>query len=66
MFLHQQGKVWIVNPLVIRRFTQMRLSCAKTDKKDTQLIATFGMKEEPALWQPEAEHVIHLRQCLLS
>jgi len=63
MFLHEQGiKVSVVNPLVIRRFAQMRLSRAKTDKKDAQLIAAYGIKERPALWQPEPEHIMHLRQ----
>src|SRR5690606_6652329 len=34
-FVHDSGvKVSVVNPLVIRRFAQMRMSRAKTDKKD--------------------------------
>ena len=34
--------VSVVNPLVIRRFCQMRLSRAKTDKKDAVMIAEYG------------------------
>ena len=53
-FLHQQGvAVSVVNPLVIRRFCQMRLTRAKTDKKDAQLIAAYGDTEHPEQWQPE-------------
>ena len=37
MDLFQRGiPVSVVNPLVIRRFSQMRLSRTKTDKKDAQ------------------------------
>ena len=32
-------KVSVVNPLVIKKFSQMRLSRAKTDRKDALLIA---------------------------
>ncbi|MEZ4880591.1 MAG: transposase [Chitinophagales bacterium] len=32
-------KVSVVNPLVIRRYSQMKLQRAKTDKKDAQTIA---------------------------
>ena len=31
--------VCVVNPLIIRRFSQMRMSRTKTDKKDAMLIA---------------------------
>lgn len=63
MFLHSKGiKVSVVNPLVIRRFSQMRLVRAKTDKKDARVIAEYGIKESPGLWLPEEKHIIHMRQ----
>lgn len=63
MFLHAASiKVSVVNPLVIRRFSQMRLVRAKTDKKDARVIAEYGIKESPALWSPEEKHIIHMRQ----
>ncbi len=63
MFLHSRGiKVSVVNPLVIRRFSQMRLVRAKTDKKDARVIAEYGIKELPALSAPEEKHIIHMRQ----
>jgi transposase len=62
-FLSEKGiGVSVVNPLVIRRFCQMRLSRAKTDKKDARMIATYGSLEKPGLWQPPKEHVISLQQ----
>ena len=62
-FLHEHGlKVSVVNPLIIRRFCQMRLSRAKTDKADARLIVAYGIKEEPAVWEPPQQYVIELQQ----
>lgn len=62
-FLSEQAiDVCVINPLVIRRFSQMRVSRAKTDKKDAMLIAEYGKTEKPDLWQPEANHVLELKQ----
>ena len=54
--------VSVVNPLVIRRFCQMRMSRAKTDKKDAMMIAEYGKTERPALWKMPEQHVITLQQ----
>jgi transposase len=54
--------VSVVNPLVIRRFCQMRMSRAKTDKKDAMMIAEYGKTEKPVLWQVPEQHVIDLQQ----
>jgi transposase len=54
--------VSVINPLVIRRFCQMRMSRAKTDKKDARMIAEYGSSEKPGLWQVPQEHVIALQQ----
>jgi len=62
-FLSEQAiDVCVINPLVIRRFSQMRMSRAKTDKKDAMLIAEYGKTEKPDLWQPEAAYVLELKQ----
>lgn len=62
-YLHGKGiPVSVVNPLVIRRFCQMRLVRAKTDKKDAVMIARYGRAEQPGLWEPEAAHVLELKQ----
>ena len=54
--------VSVINPLVIRRFSQMRLLRAKTDKKDAVMIAEYGKTEEPALWVKESDYVLELKQ----
>lgn len=61
--LYQQGfRVSVVNPLVIKRFSQMRLLRAKTDRADAKMIAAYGQVEQPDLWQPPADYVIKLQQ----
>ena len=54
--------VSIINPLVIRRFCQMRMSRTKTDKKDAVMIAEYGKTEKPGLWKVPEQHVISLQQ----
>lgn len=55
-------RVSVVNPLVIRRFCQMNLQRAKTDKKDAQAIALFGSLTNPPAWKPAQKEIQHLRQ----
>lgn len=63
VFLCDQGiAVSVVNPLIIRRFCQMRLMRAKTDKKDASMIAEYGKTEHPADWNAEPGYVMELRQ----
>lgn len=63
IYLHQQGMiVSVVNPLTIRRFSQMRLMRAKTDKKDAAIIAEYGKVENPIQWKPRAEHMLQMQQ----
>ncbi len=45
----------IVNPLVIKRFCQMKLSRAKNDKSDSFLIAQYGREQNPALYEPPSK-----------
>jgi len=62
-FLHAQAmKVSVVNPLVVRRFSQMRLTRAKTDKSDAKIILDYGIKEEPSAWEPPKVYVVQLQQ----
>ncbi|MEP2772909.1 MAG: IS110 family transposase [Fulvivirga sp.] len=63
LFLSQKGVgVSVVNPVVIRRFAQMKLIRAKTDKKDARLIAEYGIQESPKLWKAEDESIMHMKQ----
>jgi len=61
LFDHGVG-VSVVNPLVIRRFSQMRMSRTKTDKKDAAIIAEYGKTENPDFWKPEADYVLEIKQ----
>jgi transposase len=54
--------VSVINPLVIRRFSQMRMIRAKTDKKDAVMIAQYGKNQIPELWEQEAVYVLELKQ----
>jgi transposase len=62
-YLHaNQIAVSIVNPLTVNHFCKMRMSRAKTDKKDASMLAQFGKSETPKLWKPKADHLLKLQQ----
>lgn len=62
-FLHEKGvRVSVVNPLVIRRFCQMRMTRTKTDKKDASMIRAYAISEQPELWQPNCPMISKLKQ----
>ena len=66
-YLAKQGcKVSVVNPLQIRRYSQMRLIRAKTDKKDAQVIAEFaeinGVKE----WKMPESNLVKIQQVITA
>lgn len=63
IYLYKQGvKVSVVNPLVIRRFCQMRMIRTKTDKKDASMIREYGLTEKPDLWHPDEPSITKLKQ----
>ena len=67
LFLHDSDcHVSVVNPLVIRRFAQMKLIRAKTDKKDAMVIAQYGITHKPGCWVPDNEHITRMRQLLTA
>lgn len=55
-------KVMVINPLVIKRFTQMRLIRAKTDRIDAQQIARYGEQANGPLWRPREVLFTELNQ----
>jgi transposase len=55
-------QVSVVNPLVIKRYAQMKLKRVKTDRADAQLIMRYGYSECPPLWAPAHEEVQELQQ----
>lgn len=63
VYLHNQGlKVSVVNPLVIKRFAQMKMIKAKTDKADAKLITDYANREAPKLWIAPKNILIEIRQ----
>jgi|AntRauTorckE6833_2_1112554.scaffolds.fasta_scaffold21868_2 transposase len=55
-------KVSVVNPLVIKRYAQMKMSRAKTDKKDAYLIAFYAKEQKPELWRAPSNASLEIRQ----
>jgi transposase len=67
MFLYKKEVlVSVVNPLSIRRFCQMQLVRAKTDKKDAAMISLYGEMVQPEVWKPEGEHIMEMRDILTT
>ncbi len=63
LFLFDKGtKVSVLNPLIIKRYSQMKLIRAKTDKKDARTIAEYGMEHQPSAWKPQEKRVLEIRQ----
>lgn len=53
-YLFEKGfKVSVTNPLVVKRFIQMKQQRVKTDKHDAKMIALYGVEQKPKLWEPE-------------
>lgn len=64
-YLHNLNiKVSVVNPLKIKRYSQMQFHRAKTDKKDAEIIMNFGYlhKNDLTFWDPEPKAVNQLKQ----
>lgn len=52
----------VVNPLVIKRFSQMRLIRAKTDRKDAVMIYEYGQFDELKLWVAPKDYIVEVKQ----
>jgi transposase len=55
-------EVSVVNPLVIKRFSQMQLSRVKSDKADARMIREYGEANELTYWSPSSSEVLELQQ----
>jgi len=54
--LYEAGcKVSVVNPIKIKRYAEMKMLRAKTDKIDARIIAEYGYTMEPDLFKPRTE-----------
>lgn len=54
--------VVVVNPLSSKHFAKMNLRKTKTDKADAALLAEYGQRLQPPLWQPPAPQLFELKQ----
>lgn len=65
MLLHDKSiDISVVNPLVIKRFIQMKLKRIKTDKSDALMIYNYGCNQQLEYWQPEAKYIEQGRELL--
>jgi len=53
--------VSVVNPLVIKRFIQMKMRRVKTDKADAQMICKYGIQNELKAYEPVSLHMKEAR-----
>lgn len=58
----KERDVSIVNPLSVKRFSQMRFIRAKTDKQDTAMIYEYGQITELELWKVPKEYIVKIKQ----
>lgn len=64
-WLEEHGyRVSVLNPLVIRRFAQMKLMRTKTDTVDARVIAMYGEEQKPERWQAPQPLLLEMRQIL--
>jgi transposase len=57
-FLYEnQVPVSVINPLVIKRFIQMKLQHNKTDKSDAKMMVLYAQEQPVSLWIPQPEYI---------
>ena len=67
LFLSKSGyKVSVVNPLIIKRYSQMLMLRAKTDKKDAKTISEYGSFTKPSLWEPKGKLLMEVQEMYTS
>lgn len=52
--------VAIINPLIIKRYAQMKMTRVKTDKSDCTIIAEYGYKEKLNLFTPKSKETLEI------
>ena len=58
----RQMRLTVMNPLVIKRFIQMKLNQIKTDKSDAKMISQYGQEQKMDLWHPSPKYVEDCKQ----
>jgi transposase len=60
--LHEAGaRVSVINPARIRDYARSLGNLSKNDRKDSVVIARYGMTQSPSLWEPEAREIRELK-----
>ena len=60
--LYEEGfDVRVVNPLIIKRYSELNLRRTKTDKVDARIIASFGYREESREFKPDGMDRMRLK-----
>ncbi len=63
--LHQCGaKVAVVNPAWVRDYAKSLGIRTKNDKKDSMVLARYGVTQSPSLWEPEPPEIRELKSLL--
>ena len=66
-YLHGKGRdVRVANPLSVKRFSQMNLNRAKTDRKDAQVIAQYAAMEKERPWAPSGRAANRMQQVITA
>lgn len=61
-YLHAHDQeVSVVNPLSVKRFSQMRFIRAKTDKQDASTIFEYAQVNELKLWAPAKDYSVKIK-----
>ncbi len=55
-------KVSVVNPLIIKRFSEMKMRRVKTDSADAKIISEYGYYQESKLFKPKSKEIEHILQ----
>lgn len=65
MFLYEKDITRsVINPLIIKRFIQMKLKRVKTDKSDAFMIYKYACEQPLEQWYPEAEYIVKSKELL--
>ncbi|MFA6759997.1 MAG: transposase [Sulfuricurvum sp.] len=60
----KEFKVAVVNPLVIKHYSKLKLGRTKSDLFDARVIAEYGYKEDTTLYTPPSKEIVELRLLL--
>lgn len=59
IYLYENGvSVSVVNPLVVKRYCQMKMQHSKTDRIDAKMLASYGREQGVAGWSPSPDYII--------